>query len=87
MIYFRKSSSFSFLAILLSLTLVDNASPDGAGEWLAAQQLGPGVKVVRLPENVAKDGYSMHILSSLSGKRRAYQSVKIYGSSDSTYLL
>ena len=35
----------------------------------------------------AKDGYSMHILSSLSGKRRAYQSVKIYGSSDSTYLL
>ena len=36
----------------LSLTLVDNASPDGAGEWLAAQQLGPGVKVVRLPENV-----------------------------------
>ena len=34
------------------LTLVDNASPDGAGEWLAAQQLGPGVKVVRLPENV-----------------------------------
>ncbi len=29
----------------------------------------------------------MHILSSLSGKRRAYQSVKIYGSSDSTYLL
>lgn len=34
------------------LTLVDDtASPDGAGEWLAAQQLGP-VKVVRLPENV-----------------------------------
>lgn len=35
----------------LSLTLVDNASPDGSGEWLAAQEFGAPVRLVRMAEN------------------------------------
>ncbi len=34
------------------LYLVDNASPDGTGERLAAEDFGPCVQVIRLPENV-----------------------------------
>ena len=33
----------------LSLTLVDNASPDGAGEYACGAAAWPQVKVVRLP--------------------------------------
>lgn len=36
----------------LSLTLVDNASPDGSGEWLAAQNFGAPVRVLRMTQNV-----------------------------------
>ena len=36
----------------LSLTLVDNASPDGSGEWLAAQDFGAPVRVLRMTQNV-----------------------------------
>lgn len=36
----------------LSLTLVDNASPDGSGAWLERQDLGGRTRVVRLPENI-----------------------------------
>lgn len=36
----------------LSLTLVDNASPDGSGDWLAAQEFGAPVRLVRMAENV-----------------------------------
>ena len=35
----------------LTLYLVDNASPDGTGERLAAQDFGPHVQVICLPEN------------------------------------
>ena len=35
----------------LILYLVDNASPDGTGEKLAAEDFGPGVQVICLPEN------------------------------------
>lgn len=35
----------------LTLYLVDNASPDGTGEKLAAEDFGPGVQVICLPEN------------------------------------
>ena len=35
----------------LSLTLVDNASPDGSGAWLAQQDLGPQARVLCFPQN------------------------------------
>lgn len=35
----------------LILYLVDNASPDGTGEKLAAEDFGPGVQAICLPEN------------------------------------
>lgn len=36
----------------LSLTLVDNASPDGSGAWLAAQEFGAQTQVLCLPQNM-----------------------------------
>lgn len=36
----------------LSLTLVDNASPDGSGAWLEQQDFGPQARVMRLAQNV-----------------------------------
>lgn len=36
----------------LSLTLVDNASPDGSGAWLEKQDLGPQARVLCLAQNV-----------------------------------
>lgn len=35
----------------LSVTLVDNASPDGSGAWLERQALGPRTRLVRLARN------------------------------------
>lgn len=35
----------------LSLTLVDNASPDGSGAWLAQQDFGTQTRILRLAQN------------------------------------
>lgn len=54
--------------VSLALTLVDNASPDGSGAWLAAQEFGPGARVVCLPENVGFGSGHNAVLPQLDSK-------------------
>ena len=52
----------------LTLTIVDNASPDGAGAYLAAQEFGENVRVVCLPENVGFGSGHNRVLPDLESK-------------------
>lgn len=52
----------------LTLTLVDNASPDGSGKYLAAQDFGGRARVVCLPRNVGFGSGHNVVLPELKSK-------------------
>ncbi len=61
--------------VALSLTLVDNASPDGAGAWLQEQDFGPQVRVLRLAQNAGFGRGHNAVLPALASEPSDYHFV------------